>query len=244
MPAHLTILRVDVAVAHVGPAHAVAQGVEGIAGEPELIASPDRATATLVVAFHLAADAVAAVERLMAAIPAEGAAPAALVTGEVELADGRHAGPARERVDALAASIDDVGVLVSASTAVMVTPRAAGGARAGRRAHQRRRTRLPAATGRSAAPAADDDAGAANLGWAHRAAAHPVIGRVGTMARLEGAWASALAGDPRLVVLSGDPGIGKTTLAAEQALRIHATRRHGAVRAMGRRAPRPVPGDP
>ncbi len=222
MPAHLTILRVDVAVAHVGPAHAVAQGVEGIAGEPELIASPDRATATLVVAFHLAADAVAAVERVMGAIPAEGAARAALVTGEVEVDGGRHAGPARERVDALAASVEDVGVVVSASTAVMVTHALPAGLElvAAPTSGDERAYRLRPAG--PAAPAAEDDAGAANLGWAHRAAAHPVVGRVGTIARLEGAWASALAGDQRLVVLSGDPGIGKTTLAAEQALRIHA----------------------
>ncbi len=145
------------------------------------------------------------------------------MTGEVELADGRHAGPARERVDLLATSTDAVGVLVSASTAVMVTHALPAGLElvAEPTSGDERAYRLRPAG--SAAPAGDDDAGAANLGWAHRAAAHPVIGRVGTMARLEGAWTAALAGDPRVVVLSGDPGIGKTTLAAEQALRIHAT---------------------
>ena len=222
MPAHLTILRVDVAAAHAGPAHAAAQGFEGAAGEPELIATPDRAAATLVVAFHLAADAVSAVDRLVTGILAGAAPRATLVTGEVELADGRHSGPARERVDALAASVDEAGVVVSASTAVMVTHALPAGLElvAAPTTGDERAYRLRPAG--PAPPQAPDDAGAANLGWAHRAAAHPVVGRVGTIARLEGAWAAALAGDPRVVVLSGDPGIGKTTIAAEQALRIHA----------------------
>jgi len=220
--AHLTILRVDVDAAHAAPARVVAQGLEGTAGEPEVIAAPDRSAATLVVAFHLAADAVAAVERVVAALPAEGAPRAALATGELHVAGGRHAGPARERVDALVASAGVAGVLVSASTAVMVTHALPAGVElvavptgGDERAYQLR----PAGP---AAPARDDDAGAANLGWAHRAAAHAVVGRVGPMARLEGAWAAALEGDHRVVVLSGDPGIGKTTLAAEQALRVHA----------------------
>jgi hypothetical protein len=70
--------------------------------------------------------------------------------------------------------------------------------------------------------ATDDDAGASNVGWAHRAASHVLVGRHGPLARLEGAWTAALGGDHRVVVLTGDPGIGKTTLAAELALRVNA----------------------
>src|SRR5690606_20221294 len=63
---------------------------------------------------------------------------------------------------------------------------------------------------------------ASNLGWARRAAAGLVVGRDAPIAALERQWTQALAGDRRLVVLSGDPGIGKTTVAAELAPRLHA----------------------
>jgi AAA ATPase domain len=231
VPRHLTILRVDLDAAHAGPMRAAARELEGIAGEPEVVATPDRSAATLVVAFHLAADAVAAVEQLIDAVPSSAVPRAALATGELEVTQGRHEGPARERADALAAAAGEAGsiagtgeatVLVSASTAVMVTHALAPG-----------RELVAVATSgderayllRAPGPgplAVDDDAAASNLGWAHRAAAHRVVGRPGPLARLEGAWAAALEGDHRVVVLSGDPGIGKTTLAAEQALRVHA----------------------
>jgi hypothetical protein len=96
VPRHLTILRVDLDAAHAGPARAAAQGLEGIAGEPEVVANPDRSAATLVVAFHLAADAIAAVERLIDAVPPSAVPRAALATGELEVTQGRHEGPARE----------------------------------------------------------------------------------------------------------------------------------------------------
>ncbi len=48
------------------------------------------------------------------------------------------------------------------------------------------------------------------------------MGRAGPIAALEAAWAGALAGERRVVVVAGDPGIGKTTVAAELALRAHA----------------------
>jgi hypothetical protein len=196
VPTHLTILRVDL---------------------------------DAVMAFHLAVDAVAAVERLIEAVPPSAVPRAALATGELEVTQGRHEGPARERADALAAAgesaaavFGEAPVLISASTAVMVTHALAPGRElVAVTTGGDERAYLLRAPG-PAPPAVEDDAAAANLGWAHRAAAHRVVGRPGPLARLEGAWAAALEGDHRVVVLSGDPGIGKTTLAAEQALRVHA----------------------
>ena len=50
-----------------------------------------------------------------------------------------------------------------------------------------------------------------------RAAERPFIGRVAELDRLRDAWASARSGAGRLVAISGEPGIGKTTLIARVA---------------------------
>jgi len=47
-------------------------------------------------------------------------------------------------------------------------------------------------------------------------------GRRGTLCRLEGAWNEALAGEARVALVAGEPGMGKTTLAGELARRVHA----------------------
>jgi DNA-binding SARP family transcriptional activator/tetratricopeptide (TPR) repeat protein len=47
-------------------------------------------------------------------------------------------------------------------------------------------------------------------------------GRGRTLDRLEGAWNEALAGETRVALVAGEPGIGKTTLAGELARRVHA----------------------
>jgi DNA-binding SARP family transcriptional activator len=47
-------------------------------------------------------------------------------------------------------------------------------------------------------------------------------GRGRTLGRLEGAWNEALAGETRVALVAGEPGIGKTTLAGELARRVHA----------------------
>jgi hypothetical protein len=150
-----------------------------------------------------------------------------LSTGDVSLGPGGPRGPARDRADRLADQTEGGHVLLTASTAVMVSPALPPGVELvdlgvvtlGPRTDERTyELRLAAGSG----GAADDDRHASNLGWAHRAVARAVVGRRDPLARLEAAWAAARERGHRLVVLSGDPGIGKTTLAAELALRAHA----------------------
>jgi AAA ATPase domain len=244
VPGVLTVLRVDTDAHHAGPVRAVLREAEGHAAEPEDVTASDTGTTTLVAAFHLAGDALAAAVRLAGTRRAGPWPRVALCTGDVDTAGGRHVGPARDRADALADRAGEAVVLLTASTAVMVSHALPPGAElvdlgaagvAPARDERAYELRLGApATGAAGAgragaagaagpgPVTDDDAGTSNLGWAHRAAAHVVVGRHGPLARLEGAWTAALAGDHRVVVLSGDPGIGKTTLAAEIALRAHA----------------------
>ncbi|HEX6568273.1 MAG TPA: AAA family ATPase, partial [Acidimicrobiales bacterium] len=221
MPEVLTVLRVDADARHAPHVRAVVDDVEGAVGEPEVVAEPGAGRLTLVTAFHLAGDATAAAVRLSGA---EGPTlRVALATGDAEHSGTRCRGPARDRVDALAALPGESRVLLSASTAVMVSHALPPGVELvdaglvpGAPPRDERAYEL-----RSAAGPDGDDAGASNMGWAHRAA-RLVVGRHGPLARLEGAWAAALDGGHRLVVLSGDPGIGKTTLAAELALRVQA----------------------
>jgi DNA-binding SARP family transcriptional activator len=87
-------------------------------------------------------------------------------------------------------------------------------------------------------PAARANGGAASIGAAGgievsaelaAAAATPLIGRREEMARLE-AWWQATEGE-RVMLLAGDPGIGKTRLLAETAVRAHAS---GAIVLAGR----------
>ncbi|MGH9230988.1 MAG: ATP-binding protein, partial [Acidimicrobiales bacterium] len=142
--------------------------------------------------------------------------------------DDGYCGSAVERALQLSALPVDGTILVAASTAVMIghaLPRGAdlvdlGGLAVGEHRHERvHELRLPAMQG-DGVP--QDDSGASNLGWARRAAAGLVVGRDGPVELLEGAWDRARRGEHRMVVVSGDPGIGKTTVAAELALRLHA----------------------
>jgi hypothetical protein len=186
-------------------------------------------------AFHIAADAAIAAVRLAEALRAAGVGRPdrpplriALCTGEVDPTDDGYRGPGVERALQLAALAIDGTILVSASTAVMIShalPRGAdlvdlGGLAVSEHRHERvHELRLPATPGDGVVP---DDIGASNLGWARRAAAGLVVGRDGPVELLEGAWERARRGEHRIVVVSGDPGIGKTTVAAELALRLHA----------------------
>ena len=151
-----------------------------------------------------------------------------LSTGEVEPTPHGPAGVARERVDALAelpARQAGAAVLMTASTTVMVSHASPpevevvdrGETTLGR--HRGERVyELRTAAGRPDG----DDAGASNLAWAHRAAARGIVGREQEGARLLDAWDRARKGEHAAVVISGDPGIGKTALAAELALRVGA----------------------
>ena len=55
-----------------------------------------------------------------------------------------------------------------------------------------------------------------------RAAERPFVARAGEVERLRGAWASARGGEARMTLLAGEPGIGKTSLAARLAAEAHA----------------------
>ena len=49
----------------------------------------------------------------------------------------------------------------------------------------------------------------------------PLVGRAGELARLEEAWAAARSGERQLVLLAGEPGIGKTRLTADFCRQVH-----------------------
>src|SRR2546423_7495884 len=49
-----------------------------------------------------------------------------------------------------------------------------------------------------------------------------LVGRSAEMARLQTAWEPARAGQRQVVLVAGEPGIGKTRLAAEIARQVHA----------------------
>ena len=204
-----TVLRIATIAGDAAPVRALVVDAGG-----EVVKDEDgTGGAALVAVFPVAADAAATAVRL-AGVP--GVRPAmALVTGEVAAARTRAEALAR----AAAAGPDTV-ALVAASTAVMVghalpegTDLVDRGELGGERVHELRwaATRAPG----------ESDAAASNLGWARRATARPVVGRAGPVAELEAAWADALSGERRVVVVAGDPGIGKTTVAGELALRAH-----------------------
>ena len=68
-------------------------------------------------------------------------------------------------------------------------------------------------------------------------ASGPVVGREPELAAVEAAWAAARAGEARAVVVSGEPGIGKSRLLAEAARAAH---RDGALVLFGRCDREPV----
>jgi class 3 adenylate cyclase/DNA-binding SARP family transcriptional activator len=64
-----------------------------------------------------------------------------------------------------------------------------------------------------------------------RAAGRPFVARAAELERLRAAWTAATAGEAQLVFLGGEPGIGKTSLAAQFAREAHAS---GATVLLGR----------
>jgi DNA-binding SARP family transcriptional activator len=77
---------------------------------------------------------------------------------------------------------------------------------------------------RSAPAATAEPAPAAELPlptWLVPANRSPFVGRTGELGRLEDMWEEAAAGQPQMVLVGGDPGMGKTRLATEFAQRVH-----------------------
>jgi DNA-binding SARP family transcriptional activator len=65
----------------------------------------------------------------------------------------------------------------------------------------------------------------------------PFVGRGDLLERLRGAWSTVREGAPQLWLIAGEPGIGKTRLAAELAAAVH---RDGAAVLYGRAYPEPL----
>lgn len=65
-----------------------------------------------------------------------------------------------------------------------------------------------------------DDSGSSSVEWIRRVMDVPFVGRSDEFHSLEEAWARAASGNRVLVLISGEPGIGKTRLAAEHARRV------------------------
>lgn len=62
---------------------------------------------------------------------------------------------------------------------------------------------------------------ASGLAWLEQAAVPSFVGRTAELRALEDAWSQAASGRRILVLLGGEPGIGKTTLAARLAVGVH-----------------------
>jgi Mrp family chromosome partitioning ATPase len=148
----------------------------------------------------------------------------ALCTGE-DGDDGGDGGAPGPRALALLAHAAPGQILTTASTAVMVGRALPPGAElrdrgshrlgAGRPPERIYEFRVGTGDGSSR------EAAASNVEWARRAAVGPITGVDDQLADLVDAWRAALGGRRRTVILSGGDGVGKTTLAAELALRLH-----------------------
>jgi transcriptional regulator with XRE-family HTH domain/tetratricopeptide (TPR) repeat protein len=97
------------------------------------------------------------------------------------------------------------------------------------RGHAAAATVLAAMQGNAGAVAANaeagdrpDDADASNVVWMDFAASRTFVDRNKELGVLREAWSSAAAGHRVLALIAGEPGMGKTTLAAELARLVHA----------------------
>jgi tetratricopeptide (TPR) repeat protein len=195
--------------------------VAELAGAPP--APPERGFATVVVADGGEAPVVSlfdgparAVRSGLSLVRGEGAARRAGVhTGEVERRDGRPGGPAVDVARRVAAVAAPGEVLVTATTRDLVPGSGLSFEDRGeRRLGESGPRRLYAAGegGGGAGGRADAPAGEAR---ARPLAATAFVGREDETARLTAALDAAAGGDGRLVMLSGEPGIGKSRTAAE-----------------------------
>jgi hypothetical protein len=202
-----------------------------VAGVTGVDPGGDGPPSVLAAVFHVAGDAaVTAVKlsRLLTESP-QAAVRMALCTGEAS--DDREAtgtrAPALTRATELLRFAAPQQILATASTAVMASPALPTGAELvdrGIRMLGRQQTpeRIYELRSGRAGLGGNDDDGASNLEWARRAARGPVLGREEPLEALTIAWKATLYGNRRTMVLAGEGGIGKTTVAAELALRLHA----------------------
>jgi hypothetical protein len=185
----------------------------------------------LAAVFHVAGDAaVTAVKlsRLLTESP-QTAIRMALCTGEASDEGDAATTPALHRAAELLRFAQPRQILATASTAVMASPALPTGAELVDRGvrvfglQQTPERIYELHPGRATLGGAqDDDGGASNLEWARRAAQGPVLGREEPLETLATAWKATLYGKRRTALLAGEGGIGKTTVAAELALRLHA----------------------
>ena len=173
--------------------------------------------------FHYVSDSTRAALDLAAAgaVGPDATVRIALCTGEVD-EQGGTPGP---RVLELLAHAAPGQILTTTSTAVMVGRALPPGA------ELRDQGSRPLAEGRpperiyefrvGAGEGSGGEAAASNVEWARRAVVGPLTGVDEQLAELVAAWGDALRGQRRTVILSGADGVGKTTLAAELALRLH-----------------------
>ena len=152
----------------------------------------------------------------------------ALCTGEADAPGSALGSGPRARAAQLLRLAHPQQILVTASTAVMASPALPRQAELVDRGVRALDTTRPPERiyelrpGSGVAGSTDDERASSNLEWARRAAHGPVLGREEPLAALEEAWKATLHGERRMVLLSGEGGIGKTTVAAELALRLHA----------------------
>lgn len=197
-----------------------------------VVAAGDTSAEVTAAVFHLAGDAARTAIDLAGRLGDELAAEAqrqpapwmrmALCTGDAHGDASTLAGPALQRAGSLLRLTGPNQVLVAASTATVASaalPRGVElvdhGVRPLGVGHPPERVyELRGELGRRDT--------VSNLDWARRAAPGSVLGREEPLAVLDAAWKTALDGRPQVVLLSGEGGIGKTTVAAELALRRHA----------------------
>jgi tetratricopeptide (TPR) repeat protein len=209
-------------------------GGDLVEGPPAALARRADDSAVLTAVFHVAGDAaVTAVKmsRLLTESP-QAAMRMALCTGEAATDSAAPGGLPLVRATELLRFAGPQQILATASTAVMASPALPVGAELvdrgirvlGRQQPPERIYELHPGHGGAEAGAAGragDDGGASNLEWARRSLRGPVVGREEPLSSLIEAWKSTLHGDRRTVLLTGEGGIGKTTVAAELALRLH-----------------------
>jgi CheY-like chemotaxis protein len=197
-----------------------------------VVAAGDGSSEVTAAVFHLATDATRTAVDLagrladqIASEPPRRPVPwmrMALCTGAAHDDASTLAGPAWQRAGSLLRLTGPNQVLLAASTATVASAglprgtelvdhgvRPLGPGRPPERVYE-----LRGGTGRRDTTS--------NLDWARRAAPGSVLGREEPLAVLDAGWKTALDGRPQVAVLSGEGGIGKTTVAAELALRRHA----------------------